>query len=276
LGARFDSYGIDYRSNGLATATVLRNTSSFWNGQASLLWKPVDPLSLYVSWATSSNPSGEQLDGSGNAYGGISVQTANLQPERNKSWEAGVKYEANGGDLLLTAAAFSITKDNAREQIADGTYLLVGKLRSRGFELGVSGELWDKLQLFGGYTYTDARIVESLATPANVGQRFPNIPAHSANLLATWNFTKTLELGGQVHWQSAVYGGGVVAGTAHFPGYARFDLVGRAKITDRIEARLNINNLTNKLYYDAIYRSAAPFAYVAPGRSAMLSVKFSL
>ena len=39
-----------------------------------------------------------------------------------------------------------------------------------------------------------------------------------------------------------------------------------------LEARVNVNNITNKLYYDAIYRSASPFAYVAPGRSAVLTL----
>jgi catecholate siderophore receptor len=31
-------------------------------------------------------------------------------------------------------------------------------------------------------------------------------------------------------------------------------------------------NLTDKRYYDAIYRSGTPFSYVAPGRSAFLTV----
>ncbi len=207
----------------------------------------------------------------GVAYSISATDTANLSPERNKAWEAGVKWETAGGHLLLTGAAFRIDKDNARENMGGGVYALVGKLRSQGVEASVTGTLFERLELFGGYTWTDAKIVSSL-NAANVGRRFANIPQHSVNLLATWHFTDTIEAGGQAHWQSTVYGGSAAAGSAHFPSYARFDFVAKWKPTERIEARVNVNNVTNKTYYDAIYRSGAPFAYVAPGRSAVLTL----
>jgi catecholate siderophore receptor len=268
-GARFDSYDLSYQSSSLATATRLKSVSDFWNWQASLTWKPAEPVTLYASWATSANPSGEQLDGNGVSYDGISAATANLEPERNKSWEAGAKWETADGKMLLTGAVYRIDKDNARENVGSGVYELVGKLRSQGFEVSATGTV-GPLQLFGGYTYTDAKIIAS-ATAANVGRRFANIPLHSANLLATWRFTDRFEAGGQAHWQSTVYGGSSVAGSAHIPAYARFDLVSRYQLTENVEARLNVNNVTNKTYYDAIYRSTSPFAYVAPGRSAMMT-----
>ncbi len=271
LGTRFDSFDLDSVSSSLSTATPLSSTTDFWNWQASLTWKPSEPLTLYASFATSANPSGEQLDGNGTSYDGIAAATANLSPERNKAWEAGVKWETAGGHLLLTGAAFRIDKDNARENMGGGVYALVGKLRSQGVEASVTGTLFQRLELFGGYTWTDAKIVSSL-NAANVGRRFANIPRHSANLLATWHFTDAFEAGGQAHWQSKVYGGSAAAGSAHFPAYARFDFVAKWKPTDRIEARVNVNNVTNKTYYDAIYRSGSPFAYVAPGRSAVLAL----
>ena len=275
LGARVDSFKLDYRSNSLATATLLKNDATFANWQASLTYKPAPELTLYASFATSSNPSGEQFDGNAADYGGITAATQNLAPERNKSWEAGVKWESADGKLLATAALFQIDKDNAREAIGGGVFDLVGKLRSRGVELGVSGTLWDRLQLFGGYTYNDARITTS-ATPANVGRRFANIPAHSANLLATLMVASNFELGGQVHYQSEFFGGQGAATSARVPGYTRLDAVVRWKPLPWLETRINVNNLTDKVYYDAIYRSASPFAYIAPGRSAVftLAVKY--
>lgn len=271
LGARFDSYDLRQVANSLPATQPVTSSTDFWNWQASLTWKPVEPLTLYASFATSANPSGEQLDGNNVSYDGISPATANLEPERNKAWEIGAKWEAGEGKLLLTAAAYRIDKDNARENLGNGVYDLVGKLRSQGFELSAAGTLFHRLQLFGGYTYTDAKIIAS-NTPANVGRPFANIPKHSANLLATWRFSDRFEAGGQVHWQTKVFGGGAAAGSAHIPGYARFDLVARYQLTERFEARVNVNNVTNKTYYDAIYRSASPFAYVAPGRSAMLTL----
>ncbi len=275
LGARLDSYSLNYRSNGLPSATVLRNNVQFANYQASLTYKPVEAMTIYGSFATSSNPSGEQLDGNGIAYDGISAQTQNLQPERNSSWEGGVKWETPDGKLLVTGAVFQITKDNARENIGGNVYELVGKLRSRGGELGINGVLFDKIELFGGYTYTDAKIVE-LVTVANIGRQFANIPKHSANLLATFHVTDTVELGGQVHYQSKFFGGTLAAGTSHVPGYVRLDAFGQWEVNDWMSARVNVNNITDKRYYDAIYRSGSPFAYVAPGRSAFVTLALTL
>ncbi len=200
--------------------------------------------------------------------------TQNLEPERNENMEVGVKGELFNGELLLTSALFQITKKNAREQTSPGVYELVGELRSRGIELGVSGNLGDKVQLFGGYTYTDAKLVNSV-NAANEGKPFANIPKHSASLLATYALTDRFEIGGQVYHQSKIFGGSQVAGTAFVPSYTRFDAVARWQVREGLEARVNVLNLTDKLYYDAIYRSGSPFAYVAPGRSATLSLTAS-
>lgn len=278
-GARFDTYDLEFFNPDSSTAAGLQplrlnNNAEFLNWQASLVYKPAEEATLYASFSTSSNPSGEQLDGNGIAYDGIAPQTANLDPERNRSWEAGAKYELFDGELLLSAAAFQITKSNARENIGGNVYELVGKLRSRGFELGVSGNIGPRIQVFGGYTYTNAKIIDSV-TVANIGRRFANIPRHSASLLATYSVTDHFEIGGQVYYQDKLFGGTLAAGTAHVPGYARFDAVARWEPIKGYQLRLNVLNLTDKTYYDAIYRSGTPFAYVAPGRSATLSLTAS-
>jgi catecholate siderophore receptor len=279
LGARYDSYDIALFNPDASNAAGLQperlaNNVSFLNWQASALYKPVEAVSVYASFSTSSNPSGEQLDGSGIAYDGLAAVTQNLEPERNESFEVGAKGELFDGKLLLTGALFQITKKNAREQVTPGVYDLVGKLRSRGAELAVTGNLGEKIQLFGGYTYTDAKLVDSV-NAANEGKPFANIPKHSASLLATYALTDHVQVGGQVYYQSKIFGGSQVAGTAFVPSYTRFDAVARFKPLEWLEARLNVLNLTNETYYDAIYRSGAPFAYIAPGRSATLSLTAS-
>lgn len=274
-GLRYDTFRIR-STGGAGTAAYDRQQSvGFLNWQASLTWKPVTAATLYGSVSTSSNPSGEQLDATSDSYGGLGAGTVNLSPERNTAFEFGGKYEVARGRLLLTAAVFRIDKENAREQVAANVYELVGKLRSQGFEVGANGNITNRIAVFGGYTYLDARIIES-ATPANVGQRFANVPTHSASLLLTYAVDSHFTIGGQATYRSAIYGGSYAAGSAHVPGYVRYDAVARYRISDGIEARVNVLNLTDKRYFDAIYRSATPFAYVAPGRSATftLTAKF--
>ncbi|MAK97882.1 MAG: hypothetical protein CL807_02195 [Citromicrobium sp.] len=269
LGGRLDSFDIDYRSS---SGQTLDYSATLFNWQASGVFKPSPATTLYVSYATSANPSGEQLDGNGASYDGISSDTIDFSPEKNTSWEAGAKAELFGGNLLLTAAAFRIEKDNARESGGRGQpYTNVGTLRSQGVELGFAGTVADRIKLFGGYTYTDATITES-ANPANVGRRFANIPEHTAQLLATVLVTSRFEIGGQVYYQDEMYGGSQLAGTAMVPGYARFDAVARYRVNDHLTARVNVLNVTDKRYYDAIYRSGSPFSYIAPGRSAFFTL----
>lgn len=268
LGGRFDTF--DIRSVGVSRGTAFNVSSakSFFNWQASLLYKPAEAISLYASYSTSSNPSGEQLDATSPTYGGcVGGNACSLEPERNKAFEIGGKWEVADGNLLLTAAAFRIDKSNAREQTSQGVYELVGELRSQGLELGFNGNITPRWAVFGGYTYLDAKI----RSGDEAGRRFANVPEHNFSLLTTYQLTDALTVGGQAYYRSRIYGESTAV-DASVPGFWRFDAVARYKITPKIEARVNVLNITDKRYYDAIYRSGSPFSYVAPGRSAMFTV----
>jgi catecholate siderophore receptor len=181
-----------------------------------------------------------------------------------------------GGHLLLTAAAFRIDKTNARENLGGGVYANVGKQRSDGVEFGVNGNITSRWSVYGGYTYLDAVVRGSVANPASEGRRFANVPRHSFSLLSSYALSERLTLGAQAFYRSRIFGGGLEANDNSVPGYWKFDAVARYRPTDRIEVRANVMNIFDKRYYDAIYRSGTPFSYVAPGRSATLSVSFEL
>jgi catecholate siderophore receptor len=269
LGLRYDTFDITASGAGRGGPYNEEASYDFLNYQASALYKPSEPVSLYASFATSSNPSGEQLDSSSPSYGGI-VGIADLEPERNKAYEVGVKYEVNGGDMLLTAAAFRIDKDNARENLGGGNYALVGKQRSQGIELGANGNLTERLSVFGGYTYLDSEIVDS-DDAASIGRRFANVPEHTFSMLSTYQFSDRFSLGGQAFYRSRIYGGDPDANDNSVPGYWKFDAVARFQVTENVELRANVLNIFDERYYDAIYRSGSPFSYIAPGRSATLA-----
>jgi catecholate siderophore receptor len=44
------------------------------------------------------------------------------------------------------------------------------------------------------------------------------------------------------------------------------------KINPNWKVKLAVNNITNQLIYDALYQSATPFVFVAPGRVAYLTL----
>ncbi len=275
-GLRYDDYRVT--NTGISAAGIITsvgNNSDFLNWNAGLVWKPVPRATLYVSASTSSNPSGEQTDASGVAYGGIGATTANLDPERNRSYEIGGKYQAGaGGHVLLTAAVFRTNKLNARvvDPTSGAQQVLAGKQRVEGFEIGASGNITPRLAVFGGYTYLNARVLAS-TNPTVIGGAFPNIPRHSGSLLATYRIFEGITIGGQANYNSRKFGGSSIAGTASVPAYWRFDATAKASLSSNVEVQLNILNLTNKTYFDALYRSATPFSYIAPGRSALVTLR---
>jgi len=60
------------------------------------------------------------------------------------------------------------------------------------------------------------------------------------------------------------------------PSYWRFDTFVEKKLSKNVTAKLYVNNIFNKLYYDGFYQSATPFTFVAPGRVAgfVVSMRF--
>lgn len=148
----------------------------------------------------------------------------------------------------------------------------------RGLELGAQGNLTDALSVFGGLTVMDSEILAS-ANPDAVGHDFANIAHQQANLLVKYRLNDRLTLGGQVTWRGEIKGGTFAANLGtnrnRLPEYTRLDAMVDYALTDRAVLGLAVQNLSDATYYDAFYRSGAPYVYVAPGRSATLTLKMT-
>jgi catecholate siderophore receptor len=297
-GIRYDDYSIN--TSGYGTSGGVPNVfgtqsqdSGLPNFNLGAVYKPMPIGSIYAAYATSSNPVGAEFDGTSSNYGGLApVINGNSSqifgPEKNKAIEVGTKWELFDRHLLLTAALFQTTKDNARESqtIAGVPQITAGAAyRIRGIDLGVGGKATDKLSIFGGAVFMQSEVTKSLVPPAdpqlyssNVGLPLANIAHQSFGMLAKYQLTDKWEIGGQATFKSKIYGGTLLAanqGTV-LPSYWRFDSFVEAKIDKNWTAKLFVNNIFNKLYYDAMYQSAAPFVLEAPGRtiSAVVSAGF--
>jgi len=177
------------------------------------------------------------------------------------------------GHLALTAAVFRIEKTNARVAIDANTVLLAGEQRADGFEIGATGNITPRWQVFAGFTYVDAKITDS-PTVAQIGSRFPNVPKVSWSGTSKYKLNRFLTVGGTVTHAGRRYGGTTTALATSIPGYTRFDLFGTIQLTRRLAIDVNFLNVTDKVYYDALYRSATPFTYIAPGRSMLVKLDY--
>jgi catecholate siderophore receptor len=286
LGVRWDDYRsvLDvpmYSLNGTTTAASHAEVkSNFANYQAGLVYKPSTNSSIYASYGTSSTPPGN--DG-GDGLDSLSTTVQNLAPQDSKNYELGTKWEVlPGGRLSVSAAIFRSEMNNARTTAPDGTTQNVGKKTMKGVELGVSGNLTREWQVFGGYTYLDGRVADNgsvntgttaapVYTPSPYnGNVFPTTPKNSASLWTSYAVLPGLVVGGGVNYVAKVYAN--INNTKYAPGYSRFDAMGSYELNKHISLQLNVQNLTDKLYFDRV--SSPHYAGVGAGRSATLTANF--
>ncbi|MDF2397805.1 TonB-dependent siderophore receptor [Pseudomonas sp. 3MA1] len=281
VGLRYDTFDTVANTNAAAGRTKLKNDSQFWNWQAGLVWKPMENGSVYASYATSATPPGalvgEGAEGNPLAAG---ASTSDLQPEETVNYELGTKWNVFNDRLSLTAAVFRTEKKNTRVLVDALTYQNAGESRVDGLELGASGKITDKWQVFAGYSYLKSELVEAGLTGRNgvitagaasaKGNQMPNTPKNSFSLWSTYDITPKLTVGGGAFYVDQVYGD--TGNTVYVPSYTRYDAMASYKLTKNVDLQLNVQNLTDKTYYDKAY--SAHFANQAAGRTALMSANF--
>lgn len=272
LGLRYDDFStrVFVPTGTTPAARNLRSDVDFWTYQAGLVFKPVSNGSIYVSYGTSANPSGVASgEGSGD-NANISVQTQDLKPQKSKNIEVGAKWDVFDERLNLTAAAFRSEITNARVAIDAATTVLAGTKRVEGIELGATGRITEKWSVFGGVTHLNPVLVDNgpgAANIANNGNQFPNTARNSGSLWTTYAVARRITVGVGAFAIDKQYGN--VQNTKYIPGYTRFDAMAAWQVNDTLNLQLNMQNLTNKTYYDKIFTTH--YATVAPGRSALIT-----
>ncbi|RZS35087.1 catecholate siderophore receptor [Corticibacter populi] len=251
----------------------IRRKDDFWNYQLGVVYKPAENGSVYLSYATSSNPAGENLGQGGGADGvGGAATVRDMKPERSRSWELGTKWEVLEQRLSLTAAVFETEKTDARStDPLTGEVSLGGSNSVRGLELGASGSITPRWQIWAGYSYLDPKIkTYRSGTSVYDGNQIKFIAKQSASLWTTYEILPGLSLGG-----GATYLGDRYANddnTLVLPSYTRYDVMARYAVSKDFSLQFNVNNLTNDEMFDASH--VGIFANVAPGRSYMLTATY--
>lgn len=325
LGARVDRFASTVTPGLAANATQtikLKRTDTIFNYQVGVVFKPSANTSLYGSIATSATPPNSLLGegAEGNGLGTTATAAAltlldALKVEKTKSYEVGGKADLFTGRLSLTAAVFQTETKNARVTNDLGTVSFIGSRRIRGVELGFNGNVAPEWNIFGGYTYLDAKILDggftNFTVPAvvvggvttvpsriitqpsvNTGRQFPQTAKHSFTLWTNYKVTPKFTVGGGAFYTSRVFGGyadnRAVSGTGlaavvnpatkilerSVAEYWRFDARVAYTFTPKVDISVNIQNLTDKVYFNQTYVSH--YASIAPGRSAFatLSVRY--
>lgn len=267
--ARFDIFDTDYTSeDSTHKVTRLENRDAFFNWRAGVVLHPLEKTSLYAMYGTSSNPSAEA--------GTLPSGTESLEPERNIIYEIGAKADLLEERLGLTAAVFRIDKTNARVANTDPEgppQILAGAQRVQGFNVGIAGTITQRWRVLANYTHMGSEIREH-TNAYLVGQPLPNTPKRSLSLWTTVNPLDALTLGGGAVYQDVTTVNNPTAANVAFnkvPNFWRFDAFASYSF-GRLDLQLNVNNITNELYYDQYYSG---HAVPAEARSASLTARYS-
>jgi len=241
--------------------------------QLALIYKPLQPLTLYASYS-------KGLALGAQAPFWASNGSAFLNPIVTRQTEAGVKYDWQDR-LSLTAAVFSMDKPYEYAKLdntpAGYTFVQEGNERHNGIELGAGGRVLDALHLSASVTAIDARATDT-GSPQDEGHQVINVPRLRASLYGDYEVPgwAGLDLLG-----GANYSGSKVAsvdGTVSVPAYVTFNLGLRYATKlggHRTTFRLAVDNLLNKYYWaDSGQSQGDSYLFLGAPRTARLSLTY--
>jgi iron complex outermembrane receptor protein len=141
----------------------------------SLMYKPIDDLTLYVTYADSLQQGDTVPTGYDNAG-------QFLAPYRSRMVETGAKWVVDGVNLSL--AAFQIKRPFAYNA-GDGVYAVAGQQRNRGLEFMADGNATRNLHLFGGITWLDPKLLDT-GSASTEDTRIVGLARTTASLLTEY------------------------------------------------------------------------------------------
>jgi iron complex outermembrane receptor protein len=241
VGARFDT-GTQLYANRQPTTRALAPEQELFGAspRVGLIYRPVEPLTLYASYATSFTPQTANV-----------LNVTNPPPETGEQVELGTRLDILP-TLTLSAAAFRITRNNvaASDPVNTGFSVITGQQRSQGFEADLAGEILPGWSIIGGIGFLDARITRDRIFP--VGNRLAGVPAFSANVWTTYEVRegglRGLGLGAGVTYVGARFGD--LNASYSVGAYTRVDAAVWYDFDERWRLSVNLRNLTDARYIE--------------------------
>ena len=246
LGLRYDQFEIDvFNIEALTNDDPLDDinidqsrTDQEVSPRLGFIYKPQENISLYASYSESFLPrSGEQ-------FADINDEDAALDPDTFTNLEAGIKWDPNP-DLSLTASVFEIESRSPQEAEEVGT-LDVVEANTTGFEATLQGQITKAWSLTAGYSFLDGEVIDE-DTGLDTGNRPRELPENTFSVWNNFQVTNALGLGLGLTYQDESFANDDNEVT--LPSFTRIDASAFYDASSKVRVQLNIENLTNKLYF---------------------------
>lgn len=245
VGGRFDRFDFESRDRRPdAVNGVNARVDNLVSPRLGVVVKPLQNLAFYGSYSVSYLPS------SGDQFRVLDPATALSAPERFENMEVGFKYDIMP-TLQLTGALFNLDRDNQPfpSNTESGLVLGAGKTRTKGAEIGLTGTLTDWWQVYGGYAYTEARVVSTLEDDGDVieaGNLVGGVPLNTFSLWNKVDLNQQLSVGLGYYYQDASFASS--DNSVRLPSYSRFDAGLFYQINESTRAQLNVENIFDRRY----------------------------
>lgn len=239
---------------------------SQWSYRAGLTYEIIDDVNLYGSWSDSFYP--QQI---------FDINRDPLPPIKGQQWEGGIKVKLFNGGLLTTLAIYDISQTNAGVLIPGTTpeaFRPFGEVRHKGAELEMVGNINRNWNIYGGLSYLDAKISQSVIA-SEVGKVRPFVPKWTGSLFVTYTITD-----GALQGLRIGAGGRAVDDIPTSTGETH-DLSGHT-VLDALasytkgpwELRVNINNILDEEYLTSTYDTIDIGNRFGTPRSALATISY--
>lgn len=205
-----------------------------------------------------------------------SVDNKLLAPTTGSNYEIGLKNELFDGRLNTSLALFQVDQTGLPQVVPEAgrvcgpnrdarCYTEGAKVRNRGFDAEVSGELMPGWNASMGYTYSHPKYVAG----ANKGDTYgtENSPQRLFKAATTYQLPGALDqwrVGTSVYHQSKLYLNNITQSA-----YNLVDLNANFRVNQNVSVQLNLNNVFDEKYYTAIFSEDTGNYYGAPRNFAL-------
>ena len=235
IGGRLDNFDITVTD--VKKSQDQSRKDDMFSPRFGVIYKPVENMSLYVSYSESFLPrSGEQ-------YKKLDASGAALDPDVFKNTEIGYKYDISDA-LIFSAAIFDSESTRAEKDNETGELNEIRGLEVEGVEIELSGDIDDQNNLTFGYTSLDGVTSKGTKQPRE-------LPNQMLSLWYSYQANETFGFGLGVTHQAESFIKDTSNGSTGpaLPDYTRVDFALYLNASDNDVVRVHIENLTDELYF---------------------------
>ncbi|NUS61989.1 MAG: TonB-dependent receptor [Lysobacter sp.] len=239
---------------GSTGVTTFKNEDNLFSYRASVLFKPVEAGTVYLSYSNSNTPSKSSVNGA------CTAQTCNVDPEEAVNIELGTKWDLAPG-LALNAAVFRNDRENYKvanpDPLSNGEQTLDGRARVDGVALGLAGQLTHDWAIFANVTWLESEVLQGVSdyvaeTDGDPLKGLPisGTPERSGSIWTTYDLERWT-FGYGVSYQSdyVFYGNNLATSFGTVKGFTTHRAMVSYALNDQLSFQLNANNLFDKEYY---------------------------